>query len=344
MKRLLPVVLLLGLLVGCAPKTSPTLTVMVHDSFSISEDVAAAFEQENKIKLVFVKSGDAGSMVSRAVISSKAPQADLMYGVDNTFLSRALQGGIFEAYESPLLAGIPDEFKLDPTFQAVPVDYGDVCLNYDKAWFAEKGLPLPASLEDLLKPDYNGLLVVENPATSSPGLAFLMASVAHFGPDGWQDYWKNLRANGLTVVNDWNTAYYTNFSGSAGQGPQPLVVSYASSPAAEVYFAETPPAEAPTGSIVAAGTCFRQVEFAGILKGTPNRALAEKFVDFILSTTFQEDVPLQMFVYPVNPQARLPEVFVQHSKIPQQPASLPPAEISTNREAWIQSWTEIVLR
>ena len=344
MKRLLPVVLLLGLLVGCAPKTSPTLTVMVHDSFSISEDVAAAFEQENKIKLVFVKSGDAGSMVSRAVISSKAPQADLMYGVDNTFLSRALQGGIFEAYESPLLAGIPDEFKLDPTFQAVPVDYGDVCLNYDKAWFAEKGLPLPASLEDLLKPDYNGLLVVENPATSSPGLAFLMASVAHFGPDGWQDYWKNLRANGLTVVNDWNTAYYTNFSGSAGQGPQPLVVSYASSPAAEVYFAETPPAEAPTGSIVAAGTCFRQVEFAGILKGTPNRALAEKFVDFILSTTFQEDVPLQMFVYPVNPGARLPEVFVQHSKIPQQPASLPPAEISTNREAWIQSWTEIVLR
>lgn len=344
MKRLLPVVLLLGLLVGCAPKTSPTLTVMVHDSFSISEDVAAAFEQENKVKLVFVKSGDAGSMVSRAVISSKAPQADLMYGVDNTFLSRALQGGIFEAYESPLLAGIPDEFKLDPTFQVVPVDYGDVCLNYDKAWFAEKGLTLPASLEDLLKPDYNGLLVVENPATSSPGLAFLMASVAHFGPDGWQDYWKNLRANGLTVVNDWNTAYYTNFSGSAGQGPQPLVVSYASSPAAEVYFAETPPAEAPTGSIVAAGTCFRQVEFAGILKGTPNRALAEKFVDFILSTTFQEDVPLQMFVYPVNPQARLPEVFVQHSKIPQQPASLPPAEISTNREAWIQSWTEIVLR
>ena len=143
--------------------------------------VAAAFEQENNVKLVFIKSGDAGSMVNRAVLSKDAPQADVLYGVDNTFLSRALAGGIFESYNAPLLANIPAEFKLDPSNNALPVDYGDVCLNYDKAWFAEKGLALPASLEDLLKPEYNSLLVVENPATSSPGLAFLLATVAHFG-------------------------------------------------------------------------------------------------------------------------------------------------------------------
>ena len=344
MKNFLLVLLLVSLLAGCAPATTPTLTVMVHDSFSISEDVAASFEQTNNVKLVFVKSGDAGSMVNRAVITSQAPQADLMYGVDNTFLSRALKGGIFEAYESPLLASIPEEFQLDPTHRVTPVDYGDVCLNFDQAWFKEKGLALPASLEDLLKPEYNGLLVVENPATSSPGLAFLLATVVHFGSDGWQQYWKDLRANGLAVVNDWNTAYYTNFSGSAGNGPQPLVISYASSPAAEVFFAETTPAEAPTGSIVAAGTCFRQVEFAGIFIGTPNRALAEKFIDFMLSTTFQEDLPLQMFVFPVNPQAKLPDVFVQYSQIPAQPARLSPEEIDANRETLIQQWTEIVLR
>jgi thiamine transport system substrate-binding protein len=348
MKRLslilLLVVLLLSSLAACAPKTTPILKVMVHDSFAISETVAAAFEQENNVKLVFIKSGDAGSMVNRAVLSKEAPQADVLYGVDNTFLSRALAGGIFESYNAPLLADISAEFKLDPSNHALPVDYGDVCLNYDKAWFAEKGLALPASLEGLLKPEYNSLLVVENPATSSPGLAFLLATVAHFGENGWQAYWQDLRSNGVVVVNDWNTAYSTNFSGSAGKGPQPLVVSYASSPVAEVIFAETPPAEAPTGSVVALDTCFRQIEFTGILKGTSNRALAEKFIDFMLSTRFQEDVPLQMFVYPVNPQAKLPEAFLQHSQIPEQPATLAPEQISANREAWIQTWTEIVLR
>jgi thiamine transport system substrate-binding protein len=341
---LLLILLLVSILSACAPQPTPTLKVMVHDSFAISEKVAAAFEQQNNVKLAFIKSGDAGSMVNRAVLSKDAPQADVLYGVDNTFLSRALQAGIFEAYESQLLAHIPTEFKLDTGNSALPVDYGDVCLNYDKAWFAEKSLALPASLEDLLKLEYNGLLVVENPATSSPGLAFLLATVAHFGDDGWQAYWQALRDNGLVVVNDWNTAYSTNFSGSAGKGPQPLVVSYASSPVAEVVFAETPPAEAPTGSVVAADTCFRQIEFVGILKGTPNRSLAEKFIDFMLSTQFQEDMPLQMFVYPVNPQAKLPDAFLQHSQIPQQPATLAPEQISANREAWIQSWTEIVLR
>ena len=350
MKRSMTLLILLAFilpgLAACTPAepATPILNVMVHDSFAISEATAAAFEQANQVRLVFVKSGDAGSMVNRAVLSKDAPQADVLYGVDNTFLSRALAAGIFEPYRSPLLEQIPDEFELDATFQALPVDYGDVCLNYDKAWFAEKGLAVPGSLEDLLQPQYKGLLVVENPASSSPGLAFLLATVAHFGPEGWQAYWEGLRANDLLVVNDWNTAYSTHFSGSAGRGAQPLVVSYASSPVAEVIFAETPPKVAPTGSIIAPDTCFRQVEFVGILKGTKQRALAEKFVDFMLSVPFQEDMPLQMFVYPLNSQAQLPEAFVQHSQVPQQPATLPPDIISGNREAWIQAWTEIVLR
>jgi len=347
MKCWLIVVLLTAMLAACAPQTPQgpaTLTVMVHDSFAISESVAAAFEQANNVKLVFVKSGDAGALVNRAVLSKDAPQADVLYGVDNAFLSRALAGGIFEPYNAPALAEIPAEFKLDATYNALPVDYGDVCLNYDKAWFSEKSLPLPKSLEDLVSPAYKGLLVVENPATSSPGLAFLLATVAHFGPDGWQQYWKDLSSNGVVTVNDWNTAYYTNFSGSSGKGPQPLVVSYASSPAAEVVFAETPRTDSPTGSVVAPDTCFRQVEFVGILKGTQQRALAENFVDFMLSIPFQEDMPLQMFVYPVNPQAKLPDAFVQFSQVPEQPARLAPDVINANRDAWIQAWTEIVLR
>lgn len=337
---------------ACAAGTEPpaatpepvTLKVMTHDSFRISEGLVTEFEQANNVKLAFLPSGDTGGALNKAILTKEAPLADVFYGVDNTFLSRALQEDLFEPYASPLLAAIPAAFKLDAENRALPVDYGDVCINYDKAYFADKNLAVPQSLEDLVDPAYKGLLVVENPATSSPGLAFLLATIAHFGPDGYLAYWQQLKENGVVAVNDWETAYYTNFSGSSGKGPQPMVVSYASSPPAEVIFAETPLTDAPTASIVAPGTCFRQIEFVGILKGTQQRALAEKFVDFMLSTPFQEDMPLQMFVYPVQPDAKLPEEFVKYAQTPEQPASLDPEEIAANRQAWIEAWTETVLK
>ncbi len=339
------------LLAACAPAATlaepagpTTLTVMTHDSFAVSEDLVRQFEQENNVKLVFAKSGDTGAALNLAVLSKDAPRADVFYGVDNTFLSRALQAGIFEPYASPLLADIPAEFKLDPANGALPVDYGDVCINYDKAYFAEKGLAVPASLDDLLRPEYKGMLVTENPATSSPGLAFLMATIAQYGSEGYLTFWQGLVDNGLVVASDWETAYYTNFSGSSGKGAQPMVVSYGSSPAAEVIFADPPREDAPTASIVGDNACFRQIEFVGILKGTQQRALAEKFVDFLLGTAFQEDMPLQMFVFPVNSQAKLPDVFANNVQIPEKPATLDPALIDANREGWIEAWTEVVLK
>jgi thiamine transport system substrate-binding protein len=348
-------ILLIGLvlLAACSPEgtetpqsTGPqTLTVMTHDSFSVSEEVIQSFEEANHAEVIFLQSGDAGSVLNRAILAKDAPLADLLFGVDNTFLSRALEADIFEPYESPLLAGIPDRFKLDPSNRALPVDYGDVCINYDKAYFAENDLAVPQSLEDLTKPEYEGLLVTENPATSSTGLAFLLATVAHYG-DSFTEYWGALKENGLVVVDGWETAYYTNFSGSSGRGPQPMVVSYATSPAAEVIFAETPPDDAPTASILGPDTCFRQIEFVGILTGTSQarqRALAEKFVDFMLGKEFQEDVPLQMFVYPVNPTAELPDEFTRYAQAPEQTADLAPEVIAENRDAWIQAWTDAVM-
>lgn len=320
------------------------LTVMAHDSFAVSEDVIAQFEQENNVEVEFFLAGDSGSALNRAVLSRESPLADVFYGIDNTFLSRALQADLFDAYASPVLEAIPDQFELDAEHRVVPVDYGDVCINYDKSYFEENNLAVPQSLEDLTKPEYNGMLVVENPATSSPGLAFLLATIAQFGEDGYISYWQSLRENGVVVVNDWETAYYTNFSGSSGQGPQPMVVSYGSSPAAEVFFAENPPEEAPTASILGPNTCFRQIEFVGILKGTQQRELAEKFVDFMLSETFQEDMPLQMFVFPVNENAQLPKVFTANVQIPDQPASMDFNTIAEKREEWIGAWDEAVLR
>jgi thiamine transport system substrate-binding protein len=326
-------------LAACAAPQPGTLTVMTHNSFAVSEEVIKSFEEAHNAKVVFLQSGDAGEVLNKAILTKDAPLADVLFGVDNTFLSRALEADIFEAYESAALQDVLDEFKLDETNHVTPVDFGDVCINYDKNYFVENNLPIPGSLEDLIKPEYKDLLVVENPATSSTGLAFLLATRAHFG-DGYLDYWQSLGNNGVVVVDGWETAYYTNFSGSSGRGAQPLVVSYGTSPAAEVIFAETPLDDAPTASILGPDTCFRQIEFVGILKGTENRALAEKFVNFMLSVQFQEDMPLQMFVYPVNPNATLPDAFVQYAQAPDQPAVLSPQEIAANRDAWIEAWTD----
>ncbi|MBI3166153.1 MAG: thiamine ABC transporter substrate-binding protein [Chloroflexi bacterium] len=329
------------LLSACAPQGPTTLTVMTHDSFAISEEVVVAFEQANNADVVFLQSGDAGAMLNKAILAKDAPLADVMFGVDNTFLSRALEADIFEPYQSPALNDISAEFVLDPSYRALPVDYGDVCINYDKKYFAENNLAVPQSFEDLAKPEYNGLLVVENPATSSPGLAFMLATRAYFG-DGFLDYWKSLKDNGVVVADGWETAYYTNFSASSGQGPQPMVVSYASSPAAEVFFASEPLTESPTASIVASGMCFRQIEFAGILKNGQNRDLAEKFIDFMLGKQFQEDMPLNMFVYPVNQTAQLPEVFTKYAQVAEQPASITYDDIATNRDVWIEAWVDVM--
>ncbi len=332
------------LLAACGPKGPVTLTIMTHDSFAASDSVVQAFEQANQVKLVFLKSGDAGAELNKAILTRDAPLADVIYGTDNTFLSRALEGEITQPYASPLLANIPDQFKLDPENRLLPVDYGDVCINYDKAYFSAHNLSVPGSLEDLIKPEYKDMLVMENPATSSTGLSFLLATIKHFGDPDYLGYWKSLRANGLVVVDGWETAYYTNFSGSSGHGSQPLVVSYASSPAAEVVFASTPIPDSPTASILGPDTCFRQIEFVGVLKGTKHLALAQKFVDYMLSPRFQEDMPLQMFVYPVNPAAALPEPFVKYAQIPEMPASMSPTEIAAKRDQWIADWTQAVLK
>ena len=345
--RSLLIITAIVLLAACspAPKTGQpeTLTVVTHDSFSVNEKVIAAFEEENNAKVVFLKSGDAGAALNKAILTKGAPLGDVFFGVDNTFFSRALEEDLFLPYTSPLLAAIPAEFKLDGSNRATPVDYGDVCINYDIAWFQSRGLKVPQTLEELADPAYKDLLVVENPATSSPGLAFLLATVAHFSEAGYLDYWQQLKENGVVIANDWNSAYYTSFSGSSGKGSQPMVVSYASSPAAEVIFADPPRTDAPTASITGKDTCFRQVEFAGILKGTKHELLAGKFIDFLLSRSFQEDTPLQMFMYPVDPQAKLPEEFTKFAAISSEPAPMDPQTIASNRDKWIRAWSQVML-
>lgn len=351
--RTLVLVLSIALLTACVTPPAPagqpqTLVLMSHDSFAVSEAVIRQFEAKYNARIEFLKAGDAGEALNKACLSKANPLADVFFGVDNTFLSRAIDCDIFEPYESPLLAAVPDDLQLDPQSRLLPMDFGYVNLNYDRAWFEQQGLALPQTLAELTQPAYRGLLVVPNPATSSPGLAFLLATVAVFGETGdytYLDFWRDLRANDLLVTDGWSEAYFSHFTvGSAGQGDRPLVVSYSTSPAADVFYSEGAKTQPDSGNISPPGETFRQIEFAGVLRGAKQPTLARQFIDFMLELPFQEDIPLQMFVYPANSAATVPELFSQFAPTPSEPAALDPAAIEANRERWIEAWTEAVLR
>ncbi|MDU0300340.1 thiamine ABC transporter substrate-binding protein [Streptomyces sp. NPDC096538] len=326
---------------------SKTVTLVSHNSWAVSKDVVAAFEKQSGYKLKVLEDGDAGQAVNKAVLTKDNPQGDVFFGVDNTLLSRALDNGLFQSYEAKGSDQLLTEYRVDEDKHRVtPVDTGDVCVNYDKAWFRKKGLTPPKTLDDLVEPAYKDLLVVENAATSSPGLGFLLGTAAKYGDDGWQDYWKKLKANGVKVVDGWEQAYNEEFSGSAGgkqaKADRPLVVSYASSPPAEVIYADPKPDTAPTG--VAEGTCFRQVEYAGLLSNAKNPEGGKALLDFLISRTFQDDMPLNMFVYPVREGAQVPEEFVKFGPQAKEPQTMDPAKIAENRDQWVKSWTSLVLK
>ena len=333
-----------GALAGCGgDESAPTDVVLVtHDSFAISKDVREAFERESGLRLRLLQAGDANEAVNRALLTAGDPQGDVLFGLDDNLLSRALDSDLFDLYVSPELDAVGDEFQ-PPDDHVTPIDHGEVCLNIDRAWFTSRGIDPPTTLNDLADPRYRGLLVVENPATSSPGLSFLFATIARYGDAGWMDYWERLRDNDVLVVDGWEEAYTQQFSGASGSpGKRPIVVSYATSPAAEVIFAGQPLDESPTAAVE--DGCYRQVEYAGVLRGARNPDGAGALIDFMLSERFQSDVPGSMFVYPVRRGVALPREFQQHAIVPESPVSFPPDVIAAGRDDWIDSWTEIVLR
>ena len=339
MKRLLIFVAALAVLTASCVSEEPVVRLVAHDFFAVSDEVIAAFEEETGIDVRIVQGGDAGAVVNQAILTKGNPVGDVLFGVDNTLLSRALDAEIFERYESFLIPEIPDQFELSPF--VTPIDYGDVCINYDKSAFGDD-LPPPSTLEDLADPRYRGMLVVEDPTVSSPGLAFMLATIVRFGESGdytWLDYWADLRQNDVSIAADWGTAYYGMFSG-AGDGDRPIVVSYATSPAAEVFGAEPPIPELSTAAMQ--DGCYRQIEFAGVLVNSDHPQNARTFIDFMLSLEFQEDVPGQMFVYPVRPDAELPAWFGDRPQ--DTPTGLDPATIEANRERWLAEWSDAVLR
>lgn len=335
--------LMLGLLLAGAAHAQTTLTVITHDSFDVDKKLVAQFEQANHARVRFVKGGDAGELLSRLILTRRAPIADAVYGLDNTLLPRAQAAGILEAYRSPNLARVPAALRLGDGELLNTVDYGYVALNYDRAAWAETGLPLPKTLDDLKKPEYARLTVVPSPATSSPGLAFLLATVNHYGEAAAWSWWREARANGLKVTRGWSDAYEKDFSKNGGK--YPIVLSYASSPAAEVYYADNydpqkPPAQAPTANLFLPGSTFLQLEGAGVLKGAKQPQLARRFVDFMLSRGVQQDIPTRMWIYPAVSGTPLNPVF----RFAQTPDTTVKSSVTATPQRLVDAWVDRVLR
>ena len=313
------------------------LRLMVHSSFSLPTPVLDMFEAKFKTKVIIVKGGDAGEMLNKLILTRANPIADVVYGLDNTLVAKALANHVLEPV-LPQMFRLPDE-QLGSAL--APVDFGFITINVDKAEVAKRGVPLPTRLSDLTLPAYKGWLVLPNPATSSTGYGFLLATISGLGEEPAFAWWAQMRANGLKVVKGWSEAYYTEFS--RNKGAYPLVVSYATSPAAEVFYSKEKVTESPTASLNLKGGVFRQVEGVGLIKGGGQRELALKFVTFMRTGPVQEALQTAMWMYPVIAQVDRVEVM-QHAPIPREFESLSPQVIAAKGSDWVARWTQVVLK
>jgi thiamine transport system substrate-binding protein len=323
---------------GDDPGAAPTRVVLVtHESFVLPKPLEKRFEQESGYDLDVRGSGDAGTLTNKLVLTQDDPLGDVAFGVDNTFASRAVDEGVFAPYQAELPDGA-EQYALpgDDNHVLTPVDNASVCINVDDTWFADHDLEPPASLDDLVDPAYRDLLVVPGAATSSPGMAFLLATVAAYGDD-WPDYWADLMGNGAKLVDGWSQAYEVDFTQGGGKGDRPIVVSYDSSPAFTVSGGMTT-----TSALL--DTCFRQVEYAGVLDGAANPDGAEALVDFLLTPEVQAALPDAMYVFPVDSSVEIPSSWARFAEQPEHPYEVDPVSIAEHRDEWLREWSDVTSR
>jgi thiamine transport system substrate-binding protein len=326
-----------GSAAGSSATPSKDVTIVTHDSWAMSKDVLAEFTKKTGYRPKFVSQGDAGAVVNQLVLTKDSPLGDAVFGIDNTFSSRAIDAGVLDPYTPADLPASAKEAASQTSGQLTPIDKGDVCINADDDWFKAHKKALPVTLDDLAKPEYKDLLVVSSPATSSPGMAFLTATVGAKGENGWKPYWTSLKNNGVKVVKGWEDAYNVDFSAGEGKGKYPLVLSYSTSPAFTVS------KDGKTTSTSALlKTCFRQTEYAGVIKGAKNPAGAKAFIDFLLTKQAQADIPGQMYMYPVDSSVPLPADWKKFAPLSPDPIAVDPKTIAADRSNWIKEWTETV--
>lgn len=321
---------------GCSSDKGATISVLTYDSFELPEELITEFETDTGYTLEFLPVGSGGELVNKLILTKDAPLGDAVFGIDNTYASRAIDEGVIDTGIEITLPGGADDYLANDSTALAPIDVGDVCLNIDTVWFEENGITPPLSFEDLLEPEYKDLLVAIDPSTSSTGMGWLLATVGHFGADGFAEYWAGLMDNGAKIVSSWSDAYYTDFSGGEGQGDYPIVVSYSSSPSYTVLDDGT------NTTAALLNTAFRQVEYAGVIAGAEHTDGAKAFIEWLLTEEVQEAIPENLYMYPVNPKATLPESLEKYGPLAGDPERVTAEEISANRETWLTTWAEAV--
>ncbi|MGB3686688.1 MAG: thiamine ABC transporter substrate-binding protein [Ornithinimicrobium sp.] len=314
------------------------VVLITHDSFYLPPGLIEDFNAETGYTLTVLPSGDAGSMTNTLALTTNSPLGDAVFGIDNTFASRAVEEGVLAQYTPNQVPDGVSKHELTGELASylTPVDFGDVCVNVDLEWFGARDIPAPETLQDLTEPQYEGLFVTPGASTSSPGLALLLATIAEFGEDGWQDYWGDLRANDVKITAGWEDAYLVDFSAGRDQGERPIVLSYASSPP---FTIDEDTGESTTAALM--DTCYHQVEYAGVIEGAANEAGGQAVVDYLLSDEVQASLPESMFVFPVSEQVELPQDWAQWAKVADEPYELPAEKVDERRMEWVNEWADI---
>ena len=324
--------LVLGLLVAGHPGATPDpLMVYTYDSFGqelvdlLEKELAGKIGQPVEVRTF----ADAGPLFQQLLREKGAPRADVVIGLDSFDLPRALKFNLLAPYKAKGLAGVDKRFIFDRRYRLLPYDYGYVLFNYD----SERLPTVPRSHSDLTKPEYKGLIVLENAKTSSPGRIFLLATIALYGERGYLDYWRKLKPNLLTVTPGWDEAYgmYTN-------GEVPIVLSYGTSPVYHLLYDKTERYKA----LVLDGSAYAQIEGLGILRGARHRKAAEALVEYVLSPGFQARIPTSQFMYPVLTAAQLPDVFRVAAKVDRL-LHLDEAKVAANLDRWLAAWEKVMV-
>jgi thiamine transport system substrate-binding protein len=312
------------------------VVLVTYDSFALPEGAAERFEELTGATIEVRGTGDAGTMLTAALLAAGAPEGDVIFGIDNTLATRALGEDLLMPFVPDALDMVPERYRLEGEAgeRLVPIDTGDVCVNVDSTWYEREGLEPPQTMDDLVDEQYRSHLVVQSPVTSSPGLAFLLGTIDRYGDDGWPGYWQALRANDVSVRPSWDDAYYTDYTVSGGD--RPLVVSYASSPPAEVIYGDV---DEPASTVMV-DSCVEQVEYAGLLRGAENPELGQRLIEFMLSEPWQRALPEANFVFPVV-DVELPAEFERWAVRAEDPARVDPDEIDERRDEWIEQWREL---
>ena len=326
---------------ACTPPVraaTPELRVLTHSSFNLPKPLLGEFERSAGVRLLLIKGGDAGEMLNKLILTRAKPIADVVFGIDNALWHKAHAANVLDPYDGPA-ARQPSVAEVGAG--VVPVTYGFVNLNADKAWLAREKRSVPTNLLELTRPEWAGKLVVPNPATSSPGLAFLLATVGGLGEEAAFAWWAQMRANGLKVVKGWSEAYYTEFSRNGGS--RPLVVSYASSPAAEVFYSKEKITVPPTLNLLLKGGMFRQVEGVALVRGGGQRAAAGQFIEFLRSPAVQQALQTEMWMLPADKGAA-PVAALASVPTPEAVDNPSADTLAASSGQWVTRWTRTVLK